>query len=91
MLGRLSIIALMSWTNRNREGKIEACDLRKSILNATSLISLNSAGFIYNEEKRIATFPTGGAITINSDPEAEYEECMLKAEAMRNALMNHVG
>ncbi len=46
---------------------------------------------LYNEEKKIATFPTGGAITINSDPEAEYEECMLKAEAMRNALMNHVG
>lgn len=44
---------------------------------------------LYNEEKQIVTFPTGGAITINSDPEKEYEECMLKAEAMRNVLLNH--
>jgi para-aminobenzoate synthetase component 1 len=44
---------------------------------------------LYNEEKKLVTFPTGGAITINSDPEKEYEECMLKAEAMRNVLLNH--
>jgi para-aminobenzoate synthetase component 1 len=44
---------------------------------------------LYNEEKKIVTFPTGGAITINSVPELEYEECMLKAEAMRNVLLNH--
>ena len=44
---------------------------------------------LYNEEKQIVTFPTGGAITINSNPEKEYEECMLKAEAMRNVLLNH--
>ena len=44
---------------------------------------------LYNEEKKLVTFPTGGAITINSDPEKEYEECMLKAEAMRKVLMNH--
>ncbi|MBI1287415.1 MAG: aminodeoxychorismate synthase component I [Flavobacteriales bacterium] len=44
---------------------------------------------LYNEEKKVVTFPTGGAITIQSDPEKEYEECMLKAEAMRNVLLNH--
>ncbi|MCF8275850.1 MAG: anthranilate synthase component I family protein [Flavobacteriales bacterium] len=44
---------------------------------------------LYNEEKQLVTFPTGSAITINSDPEKEYEECMLKAEAMRNVLLNH--
>ncbi|MCB0754145.1 MAG: anthranilate synthase component I family protein [Flavobacteriales bacterium] len=44
---------------------------------------------LYNEEKKTVTFPTGGAITINSVPELEYEECMLKAEAMRNVLLNH--
>ena len=44
---------------------------------------------LYNEEKKVVTFPTGGAITFNSDPEKEYEECMLKAEAMRNVLLNH--
>lgn len=44
---------------------------------------------LYNEEKKVVTFPTGSAITINSDPEKEYEECMLKAEAMEKVLRNH--
>lgn len=44
---------------------------------------------LYNEEKQLVTFPTGSAITIQSDPKKEYEECMLKAEAMRNVLINH--
>lgn len=44
---------------------------------------------LYNEEKQMVTFPTGGAITVSSDPGKEYEECMLKAEAMRNVLLNH--
>jgi para-aminobenzoate synthetase component 1 len=44
---------------------------------------------LYNADQKIAAFPTGSAITINSDPEKEWEECMLKAEAMRNVLKNH--
>ena len=33
---------------------------------------------------------SGGAITINSDPEEEYEECLLKSHAMIKSL-NHEG
>lgn len=44
---------------------------------------------LYNEQKKVVTFPTGSAITINSDPEKEYDECMLKAEVMRKVLLNH--
>jgi len=44
---------------------------------------------LYNKEKKVVTFPTGGAITTNSNPEKEYEECMLKAEAMRNVLRDY--
>ncbi|MGB0918258.1 MAG: chorismate-binding protein, partial [Flavobacteriales bacterium] len=44
---------------------------------------------LYNSEKRVVTFPTGSAITINSDPEKEYEEMILKAEAMRDVILNH--
>jgi para-aminobenzoate synthetase component 1 len=44
---------------------------------------------LYNKDRKIVTFPTGGAITINSDPDKEYEECLLKAEAMRKVLLNH--
>ncbi len=44
---------------------------------------------LYNEREQVVTFPTGSAITINSDPDKEYDECMLKAEAMRKVLLNH--
>lgn len=44
---------------------------------------------LYNKEKDTLTFPTGGAITINSNPKKEYEECLLKAEAMRNVVLKH--
>jgi para-aminobenzoate synthetase component 1 len=41
---------------------------------------------LYNEDLELITVPVGGAITYDSDPEKEYEECMLKAEAMRKVL-----
>lgn len=44
---------------------------------------------LYNAAREVVTFPTGSAITINSDPEKEFEECMLKAEAMQNVLRDH--
>ena len=41
---------------------------------------------MYNAEKRYLSAMVGGAITIASDPEMEYEECLLKAEALFQAL-----
>lgn len=46
---------------------------------------------LYDEELHVLNFPTGGAITINSKPEQEYEECLLKAESMRNILTAYAG
>lgn len=40
----------------------------------------------YNETKRRFSFSVGGAITDLSSPEAEYEETLLKAKAMKEAL-----
>ncbi|MGE0636505.1 MAG: anthranilate synthase component I family protein [Bacteroidia bacterium] len=40
----------------------------------------------YNAEKKYLSFMVGSAITINSDPEKEYEECLLKAQALIEAL-----
>ena len=41
---------------------------------------------LYNSENKYLSFHTGGAITLNSDPEKEYDECMLKAEAIMEVL-----
>ncbi len=41
---------------------------------------------LYNHSGRCMSFQVGSGITFNSDPENEYEECMLKAEAIRKAL-----
>jgi len=40
----------------------------------------------YNEENNYLSFIVGGAITDLSDPEKEYEECLLKAKAMLEVL-----
>lgn len=41
---------------------------------------------LYDDKKKVIDIPVGGAITIKSDPEKEYEECLVKAEAMFEAL-----
>ena len=41
---------------------------------------------LYNAESGYVSVQVGGAIVFDSDPEQEYEECLLKAEAMRRAL-----
>jgi para-aminobenzoate synthetase component 1 len=41
---------------------------------------------LYNQEKRYVSFSVGSAITAQSIPEKEYEECLLKAKAMHEVL-----
>lgn len=41
---------------------------------------------LYNEENKYVSFSVGSAITSLSVPEKEYEECLLKAKAMREVL-----
>ena len=41
---------------------------------------------LYNAESKYASFSVGSAITAKSVPEKEYEECLLKAKAMRSVL-----
>lgn len=41
---------------------------------------------LYNEEKQYISYIVGGAITAQSDPDKEYEECLIKAKAMREVL-----
>ncbi|NVN18352.1 aminodeoxychorismate synthase component I [Muricauda sp. HICW] len=41
---------------------------------------------LYNASKRYVSFSVGSAITAKSDPGKEYEECLLKAKAMRMVL-----
>lgn len=41
---------------------------------------------LYNQDSQYVSFSVGSAITSLSDPEKEYEECLLKAKAMRQVL-----
>ena len=41
---------------------------------------------LYNKENRYVSFSVGSAITFLSEPEKEYEECLLKAKAMFEVL-----
>lgn len=41
---------------------------------------------LYDQTARVLSCPVGGAITIQSDPEQEYEECLLKVKALADVL-----
>ncbi len=43
---------------------------------------------LYDKIKNYISVIVGGAITINSDPKLEYEECLIKAKAMIDVLKN---
>ncbi|MEP3837599.1 MAG: aminodeoxychorismate synthase component I [Algibacter sp.] len=43
---------------------------------------------LYNKTKKFVSYSVGGAITAKSDPLKEYEECLIKAKAMRDVLEN---
>ncbi|MCW5520606.1 anthranilate synthase component I family protein [Aureitalea sp. L0-47] len=45
---------------------------------------------LYNSKLKYISYSVGGAITAKSVPENEYEECLLKAKAMREALERHI-
>lgn len=45
---------------------------------------------LYNAENKYLSFQVGGAITYHAEPEAEYEECMLKAQAILEVLGQHI-
>lgn len=42
---------------------------------------------LYNSKEQYVSFSVGSAITAASKPEMEYEECLLKAKAMREVLL----
>ncbi|WP_223826566.1 anthranilate synthase component I family protein [Flagellimonas sp. S3867] len=41
---------------------------------------------LYNDSRKYVSFSVGSAITSKSNPESEYQECLLKAKAMRSVL-----
>lgn len=45
---------------------------------------------LYNQPARFLSFSVGSAITFNSNPEAEYAECLVKAKAIREVLGDEI-
>ena len=45
---------------------------------------------LYDNKANCASFSVGGAITFDSDPDQEYEECLLKSKAIRMLLETNV-
>jgi para-aminobenzoate synthetase component 1 len=43
---------------------------------------------LYNQTNKYLSFTVGSAITFKSDAEKEYDECLLKAEAINQVLAN---
>lgn len=43
---------------------------------------------LYNAKNHYVSYSVGGAITAKSDPQKEYEECLIKAKAMKQVLEN---
>lgn len=43
---------------------------------------------LYNETNQYVSYSVGGAITAKANAEAEYQECLIKAKAMREALLS---
>jgi len=41
---------------------------------------------LYNATNSYVSYSVGSAITAKSDPQSEYEECLIKAKAMREVL-----
>lgn len=45
---------------------------------------------LYNKSQRYLSFMVGSAITSLSEPEKEYEECLLKAEGLKKVLLDNL-
>jgi para-aminobenzoate synthetase component 1 len=45
---------------------------------------------LYNQENKYVSFCVGSAITTQSVPEKEYEECLLKAKAMSEVVSGSI-
>ena len=43
---------------------------------------------LYNESNKYVSYSVGGAITAKANSEDEYQECLIKAKAMREALLS---
>ena len=44
---------------------------------------------LYNKDEKYVSLMAGSAITYDSDPESEYEECLLKAQVMRQTISDN--
>lgn len=55
------------------------------------ILSVLIRSIFYNQKNKEVSISVGGAITYLSDPEQEYEECLLKAKALLTVLNAEIG
>ena len=55
--------------------------------NGDFMLNVLIRSIFYNEETKYLSFSVGSAVTSMANAEDEYEECLLKAKAMRNVLI----
>ena len=84
-----TLTSIAGLTTPKEQYEVVLVSQNKEISNTLSaFIEKVNLRVLYNEENKYISFSVGGAITSKSTPEKEYEECLLKAKAMKYVLTN---
>jgi para-aminobenzoate synthetase component 1 len=79
------VIELIAQYEKTRRGIFSGC-LGYIAPNGDFDLNVVIRSLMYNSLTKYLSFQAGSGITFYSDPEKEWEECMLKAEAIKTAL-----
>jgi para-aminobenzoate synthetase component I len=79
------VVELIAFYERSRRGIFSGA-VGYVIPNGDFDFNVVIRSLMYNSESKYLSYQVGSGITFYSDPAAEYEECLVKAEGIRRAL-----